>query len=88
MSFSTLGSESQICVFKQCQSNTQMSVSFLVFFLGGGVGWGEHAQKPKIRVVFSVKKIHKGTSLGSISRPFHKLLFLNTIISCMWLNDN
>ena len=40
LSFITLGSESQIYVAKQCQSNIQMSV----FFLGGG---GEHAQKPK-----------------------------------------
>ena len=33
MSFITLGSESQISVFKQCQSNTQMAV-----FSGGGGG--------------------------------------------------
>ena len=40
LSFITLGSESQISVFKQCQSNTQMcGVSF------GGAG-REHAQKP------------------------------------------
>ena len=38
LSFITLGLESQISVFKQCQSNSQMSG-----FLGGG----EHAQKPK-----------------------------------------
>ena len=38
-----LGSESQISVFKQCQSNTQKSVClFVCFFV-----WGEHAQKPK-----------------------------------------
>ena len=42
LSFITLGSESQISVFKQCQSNTQMcGVS-----LGGGGGGREHAQKP------------------------------------------
>ena len=35
LSFITLGSESQISVFKQCQSNTQMSV-FSFFFGGGG----------------------------------------------------
>ena len=35
LSFITLGSESQLSVFKQCQGNTQMSVFF----------WGEHAQK-------------------------------------------
>ena len=43
LSFITLGSESQISVFKQCQSNKQMSV-VVGFFLGGG---GEHAQKRK-----------------------------------------
>ena len=43
LSFIALGSESQISVFKQCQSNTKMSVSF--FFWGGG--GGEHALKPK-----------------------------------------
>ena len=37
LSFITLGSESQISVFKQCQSNTQMSG----FFWGGGGGGGE-----------------------------------------------
>ena len=42
LSFITLGSESQVSVFKQCQSNTQMSE-----FWGGGVG--EHAQKLKLR---------------------------------------
>ena len=39
LSFIAVGSESQISVFKQCQSNTHMSV-----FFGGG---GEHAQKQK-----------------------------------------
>ena len=34
LSLITLGSESQISVFKQCQSNTQMSGGF---FWGGGV---------------------------------------------------
>ena len=43
LSFIALGSESQIFVFKQCQSNTQMSVFLLE---------GEHAQKLK----FGVKK--------------------------------
>ena len=48
LSFITLASESQVSVFKQCQSNTYMSG---VFFVPG-----EHAQKAK----FSVKKkIHK-----------------------------
>ena len=36
LSFITLGSESQISVFKQCQSNTQMSG----FFCEGGGGGG------------------------------------------------
>ena len=44
LSFSALDSESQISVFKQCQSNTQFSGCFL--FFGGGRGGGEHAQKP------------------------------------------
>ena len=35
LSFITLGSESQIAVFKQCQSNTKMS-GFIIFFGGGG----------------------------------------------------
>ena len=56
LSFIAVGSESQISVFKQCQSNTHMSV----FFGGGG---GEHAQKQK--------KTAFGSSLGSISRFFH-----------------
>ena len=42
LSFIALGSENQISVLKQCQSNTQMSV---LFFLGGG--GGGHAQKSK-----------------------------------------
>ena len=37
--FITLGSESQISYFKQCQSNTQM--------FGSSFGGREHAQKPK-----------------------------------------
>ena len=38
-----LGSESQISVFNQCQSNTHKSVClFVCFFV-----WGEHVQKPK-----------------------------------------
>ena len=52
LSFITLGSESQIAVFKQCQSNTQMSVFF------GGIGW-KHGQPPKFgdSRLFSEKKI-------------------------------
>ena len=59
--FITLGSESQISVFEQCQSNNQMPVE--LFFLGGG----EHVQKPKL----GEKKNFKDTSLGLISRVFH-----------------
>ena len=44
LSFITLGSESQISVFKQCQSNTQMSGFF--WGGGGGGGGGENARKP------------------------------------------
>ena len=55
LSFITLGSENQISVFKQCQSNTQMSGGF---FRGRG---GVHAQKPKFgdSRFFSEKKLHK-----------------------------
>ena len=51
----TLGSESQIPVFKEGQSNTLKPVLFCFFVRG------EHAQKPKFGdVVFSVKKkLHK-----------------------------
>ena len=41
MSFITIASKSRISVFKQCQSNSQISVSFVVvvvFFWGGGGG--------------------------------------------------
>ena len=37
LSLIKLDSESEISAFKQCQSNTQMSLCFY---------WGEHAQKP------------------------------------------
>ena len=52
LSFIALGSESQIFVFKQCQSNTQMSV----FSFGGGA-----CAEAKI---WSEKKLH--TTLGSV----------------------
>ena len=45
LSFITLGSESQISVFKQCQNNTLMSVVVGVFFWGGG---GEACAEDKI----------------------------------------
>ena len=45
----TLGSESQISVFKQCQSNTSKDVRFFFYVRV------EHAQKPKFGD-FSVKK--------------------------------
>ena len=38
----TLGSESQISMFKQCQSNTKKSGGFFVR--------GEHVQKPKFGI--------------------------------------
>ena len=55
-SFITLGSENQTSVFKQCQSNTQMSGGFF-----RGRGGGVHAQKPKFgdSRFFSEKKLHK-----------------------------
>ena len=66
LSFVTLGSESQLSVFKQCQSNTQMSVFCFVlfcfvlfcfvlfcFFWGGG---GRTCEEAKIWRIFSVKK--------------------------------
>ena len=40
LSFTTLGSESQISVFKQSQSYTQMS-GFFFCWVGGGGGGGE-----------------------------------------------
>ena len=46
----TLGSESQIPVFKEGQSNTWKSVLFCFFVRG------EHAQRPKFGDFFSVKK--------------------------------
>ena len=53
----TLGSESQIYVFKQCQSNTQISGGW-----GGGVGEGgsiRRSQNLETVVFFSGKKLHK-----------------------------
>ena len=52
LSFITFGSESQISVFKQCQSNTQMS-GFIIFF--GGGGWGESMRRGQ-NLEISVKK--------------------------------
>ena len=49
----TLGSESQIPVFKDGRSNTQKSVLFCFLVRG------EHAQKPKFGRFFSEKKLHK-----------------------------
>ena len=62
LSLIALSSESQISVFKQWQSSTQMSV----FPFGGG-GGGECTEAK----VVSVKKNAYGTWLGSISRVFH-----------------
>ena len=58
LSFIALGLESQISVFKQRQSNTQVSVLF------GGV-WSMR------RSQILEKKAADGSSLGSISRVFH-----------------
>ena len=56
--FIELGSESQISVFKHCQSNTQMSG-----FFGGSMRGSRF---------FGEKETAYGTaSLGSISRVFH-----------------
>ena len=64
LSFITLGSESQISVFKQCQSNSQMSVLFGV----------EHTQKPKFS--FSVKKIlHEALCLVQFVASFISFYF-------------
>ena len=52
LSFITLGSESQLSAFKQCQSNTQISG---VFFLGGG----DMCRCQNLEIRFSGKKIHK-----------------------------
>ena len=41
LSYIALGSESQIFLYKQCQSITQMSQFFWAG--GGGVGWGRRA---------------------------------------------
>ena len=48
LSFITLGSENQISVFKECQSNT---LRCPVIWGGGGWGW-EHAQTPKFGEIF------------------------------------
>ena len=59
LSLITLGSESQISVFKKCQSNTQISVF-----------WGEHAQKPKLGDChfFSEKKFVRHFTRFNFSR--------------------
>ena len=50
LSFITLGSENQISVLKECQSNT---LRCLVIWGVGGGGWGwEHAQTPKFGEIF------------------------------------
>ena len=53
LSFVTLGSESQISVFKQCQSNKQMSVVVGFFFWGGG---GARAEAKIWRQLFLINK--------------------------------
>ena len=62
MSFITIASKSRISVFKQCQSNSQISVSFVVVFLGGGGGGvvGGACTEAKISSrFFSEKRVHK-----------------------------
>ena len=60
MSFITIASKSRISVFKQCQSNSQISVSFVVVFLGGGGVVGGACAEAKISSrFFSEKRVHK-----------------------------
>ena len=60
LSFIALGSESQISVFKQCRSNTQMSG---LFFGGGGGGWWSMRRSQNLERK-KAKKAAYGTSLG------------------------
>ena len=73
LSFITFGSESQISVFKQCQSKQHLDVCFFVIFFGGGGGGGACAQAKIWSFVFSVKK--------SFIRHFVRLNFLASFIS-------
>ena len=61
LSFIALGSESQISVFKQCQSNTQMSVCF--FWWGGG-----STRRSQNLDFFSGKKLHTHFTRFNFSR--------------------
>ena len=76
VSFITVCSESQISVFKQCQSNTQMSG----FFLGGEGACAE----AKIWTV--KKKLHKALRSVQFLASFISFYFeiQCTILSCMW----
>ena len=65
LSFITLGSESQISVFKQCQSNTKMS-GFIFFFWGGEVC-------AEAKIFQCKKKLHKAFLASFISFYFEIL---------------
>ena len=70
LSFIAHGSKRQISTFKQCQSNTQMSV---FYFLGVG---SMRRRENLLMVVFSVnKETPYGTSLGSIFSSFISFIF-------------
>ena len=79
LSFIALGSESQISVFKQCQSNAQMSgfclfcFCFVLFFWGGREGGSMHRSQNLGIVVFSVEKI--------LRKALHSVQFLASFIS-------
>ena len=79
LSYIALGSESQISLYKQCQSITQMSRFFWAVGGVGGGGGGEHAQKPKFGDV--KKKIHK--ALRSVQLLTSFISFYFEILSCM-----
>ena len=72
LSFFALGSESHISVFKQCQSNSQMSVVvvclFVCFFWGGGM----HRSQNLEIVIFQWRKI--------LHAALHLVQFLTSFI--------
>ena len=88
LSFVTLGSESQLSVFKQCQSNTQMSVfcfvlfCFVLFCFWGG-GWENMRRSQNLENFFSEKKNHK--ALRSVQFLASFISFYFEILSyLMW----
>ena len=72
LSFITFGSESQISVFKQCQSKQHLDVCFFVIFFFGGGGGGSMriGQNLEFRF-FSEKKLHKVLRSAQFSHVFH-----------------